>query len=319
MFVDEAKIKVIAGKGGDGAVSFRREKYVEFGGPDGGDGGNGGSISIIADQHISDLSLFNRQRKFKAESGQRGMRRKQHGKNAEDLELHVPLGTQIFENRELVADLVDKKDNIMIAKGGNGGWGNQHFASSIKQAPDWSKDGLPGEIKKIRLELKTIADVGLIGLPNAGKSTLLSVLTNAKPKIADYQITTLEPNLGALKQKDKTLIIADIPGLIEGASKGKGLGDKFLKHIERTTKLVHVIDASSEDVVKDYKIIRKELADFSSKLSEKDEIVVINKIDIISDQELKEKVAKLKKAKIKSVQISAVTNKNIEGLIKKIS
>ncbi len=319
MFIDEAKIRVTAGKGGDGIVSFRHEKYAEFGGPDGGDGGNGGSIEIVADSHISDLSLFNRQRKFKADDGQNGMNQKKHGKSIDNLVLKVPLGTQVFEGRDLLTDLVKEGQKAEIVKGGSGGWGNQHFASSAKQVPKWSKDGLAGEKKKLRLELKTIADIGLIGLPNAGKSTLLSVLTNAKPKIAEYEFTTLEPNLGALKEKDHTLIIADIPGLIEGASKGRGLGDKFLKHIERTITLVHIIDASSEDVVRDYKIIRKELSEFSEKLNDKEEIVVLNKTDIISDKELKERIKALKKAGIDVLAVSAATNKKIEELKNAIS
>jgi len=319
VFTDEAKIRVTAGKGGDGVVSFRHEKYAEFGGPDGGDGGDGGDITIKANSHISDLSVYNRQRRFKAEDGQNGMSQKKHGKNAENLVLDVPLGTQIFEDNKLIVDLLSDGQSEIIVGGGNGGWGNQHFASSVKQTPKWSKNGLPGEKKLLRLELKTIANIGLIGLPNAGKSTLLSVLTNAKPKIADYQFTTLEPNLGALKQKDKTLIIADIPGLIKGASLGKGLGDKFLKHIERTTKLVHVIDASSNDVAEDYKIIRKELSEFSEKLNGKDEIVVLNKIDIISEAELEDRIGALKKEKIDVLAVSAATNKNIKKLIEIIS
>lgn len=318
MFIDEAKIKVTAGKGGDGLVSFRREKFVPKGGPDGGDGGNGGNIIIRANAHTSDLSQFNRQKKFAAENGQNGMTKNMHGKTGQDLVLNVPLGTQIFEQDELINDFVSTEDQITIAKGGQGGWGNQHFASSIKQTPKWSKSGLPGEAKKIRLELKTIADIGLIGLPNAGKSTLLSVITNAKPKIANYPFTTLEPNLGAIKQKDRTIIVADIPGLIDGASKGKGLGVKFLKHIERTKILVHIIDALSDDVVSDYKTIRAELKNFSAKLIKKKEIVVLNKIDTISEKDLAKKIAALKKIKTNPIAISAATNKNLEKLLNSV-
>jgi len=332
MIIDEAKIKVTAGSGGNGLVSFRREKFVPKGGPDGGDGGNGGDIVIIADAHTSDLSQFNRQKRYQADNGQNGMTKNMHGKNAENLMLKVPLGTQVFEddrlghpeldsgsrNKKLLHDFIKINDQLILAKGGQGGWGNQHFASSIKQTPRWSKDGLPGESKKISLELKTIADIGLIGLPNAGKSTLLSVITNAHPKIADYPFTTLEPNLGAIKMKDKTLVIADIPGLIEGASKGKGLGIKFLKHIERTKILVHVIDALSDNVERDYKTIRAELKDFSAKLTKKKEIVVLNKIDAISEKDLKKKIAALKKIKIIPTPISAATNENVDNFVKSI-
>lgn len=315
MFIDEAKISVSAGKGGDGAVSFRHEKYVEFGGPDGGDGGKGGSVIVKADSHVNDLSEFNRKRSYRARDGEPGKGKKLHGKNADDLILKVPLGTQIFEIDKFVADLTEENESVIVAKGGNGGWGNQHFATSKKQAPRWSKQGLSGEGKKLRLELKTIADVGLVGLPNAGKSTLLSVLTNAKPKIADYQFTTLEPNLGALKKKGKTTIIADIPGLIEGASKGKGLGDKFLRHVERTKKLLHVIDANSDNLIRDYNTIRKELEDFSIKLSKKEEILVLNKIDTVVPNELKQKILELKSKNIRPLLISAVTKENLDSLI----
>lgn len=318
MIIDEAKIKVTAGKGGNGLVSFRREKYIPKGGPDGGDGGNGGDVIIMADAHTSDLSQFNRQKRYQAENGQNGMTKNMHGKNADDLVLKVPLGTQVFEDGKIIHDFIKINDQLILTKGGQGGWGNQHFASSIKQTPRWSKDGLPGESKKISLELKTIADIGLIGLPNAGKSTLLSVITNARPKIADYPFTTLEPNLGAIKTKNKTLIIADIPGLIEGASKGKGLGIKFLKHIERTKILVHVIDALSDDVVRDYKTIRAELKDFSAKLIKKKEIVVLNKIDSINEKDLKSKISKLKKIKITPILISAATNQNITEFVNQI-
>lgn len=315
MFIDEAKIFIQAGNGGDGVVSFRREKFVPRGGPDGGDGGDGGDIIIMAESHTSDLSQFNRQKKFLAPNGQNGMSKKMKGANGGDLILKVPLGTQIFEEGKITHDFLKDNDQIIFARGGQGGWGNHHFATSIKQTPQWSKDGLKGETKKISLELKTIADIGLIGLPNAGKSTLLSVLTNARPKIANYPFTTLAPNLGAVKMKDKTVIIADIPGLIEGASKGKGLGDKFLKHIERTKVLVHVIEALSDNVVGDYKTIRKELKEFSAKLVKKEEIVVLNKIDTILKEDLAKKTSELKKIKIFPYPISAATNQGIRELL----
>ena len=313
MIIDEAKISLSAGRGGDGIVSFRKEKFVQRGGPDGGDGGNGGSIIVKADPHISDLSKYNAKKDFKAEHGQNGMPKKMKGKAGEDLILSVPLGTQVFDKKgRLLLDALKSKEILVLAKGGNGGWGNIHFATSIKQAPEWSKEGLAGETQEILLELKTIADVGLVGLPNAGKSTLLSVITNAKPKIADYPFTTLEPNLGAIKTKDKTVIIADIPGLIEGAAKGKGLGVKFLKHIERTKSLVHMIDAMSDDVVKDYKTIRAELGQFSKKLIKKDEIVVLNKVDVLNENEVLDRIKQLKKIKVTPLVISAATSEGID-------
>jgi len=318
MFIDQAEIYVKAGKGGDGCVSFRHEKYIPKGGPDGGDGGRGGDILILVDNHCHGLAQYNREKRFIAPNGQNGMGSNKHGKDAEDLTLRFPAGTQIYNEGKLLFDLTEEGKQFVLVKGGNGGWGNQHFASSIKQAPKWSKQGLLGKGMKIQLELKTIANVGLVGLPNAGKSTLLSVLSNARPKIADYPFTTLEPNLGTIKNIDKNIIIADIPGLIEGASEGRGLGDKFLKHIERTEIIVHVIDASSDDILHDYKTIRKELKQFSKILLNKAEIVVLNKSDILSPEDLEEKIKILKKKKIKPLTISAATNKNIDELVTKI-
>lgn len=318
MFIDEAEIYVKAGKGGDGAVSFRREKFVPKGGPDGGDGGDGGDVIIVVDNHSHGLAQYNREKRFLAKNGQSGMGSNMHGKNAPDLILRVPAGTQIYYNNELLFDLTKENEQIILAKGGKGGWGNQHFASSIKQAPKWSKAGLKGESKKLRLELKTIADVGLIGLPNAGKSTLLSVVSNARPKIADYPFTTLEPNLGVVKNINKNIIIADIPGLIEGAAEGKGLGDRFLKHIERTKILIHILDAFSEDVVHDYKTVREELKKFSKELTKKKEILVLNKIDILKPEELNEKISELKMIRKTPILISAATHKNIDELINSI-
>jgi len=319
MFIDEAQIYIKAGKGGDGAVSFRREKFVPKGGPDGGDGGNGGDIYMEVDNHCHGLAQYNREKNFYAENGQNGMGAKKSGKGGEDLILRVPAGTQVYDSkRNLLYDLTQKGTKILIAEGGNGGWGNQHFATSIKQTPKWSKRGLRGASKKLFLELKTIADVGLIGLPNAGKSTLLSVLSNARPKIADYPFTTLEPNLGTIKNIERNIILADIPGLIEGASVGKGLGDKFLRHIERTKILVHVIDANSEDVPNDYDVIRKELKNFSKELSKKKEIIVLNKVDSVPEEDLNKKVGELKTKKINPILVSAVTHKNTEELIQRI-
>lgn len=318
MFIDEAEIYVKAGDGGNGAVSFRREKYIPKGGPDGGDGGDGGDIIIKVDDQLHGLSQFNREKRFVAESGENGMGQKKKGKDGEDLILKVPAGTQVYRKDDLVLDLVKDDEEKVLAKGGIGGWGNTHFATSIKQAPKWAKEGTKGENCRIKLVLKTIADVGLIGLPNAGKSTLLSVISNAKPKIADYPFTTLEPNLGTYIDKDVRIIFADIPGLIEGASKGKGLGDKFLRHIERTKILIHIIDANSEDPITDYKIIRQELKDFSKELAEKKEIVVLNKIETVDPKELEEKIILFKKKKLSPITISAATQKNIEELIQRI-
>lgn len=319
MFIDEAQINIKAGKGGDGCVSFRREKYIPDGGPDGGDGGNGGNVIFKVDAHCHGLSLFNREKSFRAESGKNGMGSNKSGKGGEDLILPLPPGTQVYEEENLIADLTEEEREIVIAKGGQGGWGNQHFATSIKQAPKWAKTGLLGEEKNLKLILKTIADVGLVGLPNAGKSTLLSVLSNARPKIADYPFTTLEPNLGALKTRDKNIIIADIPGLIEGAAEGKGLGDKFLRHIERTKIIVHLIDAMSDDIVRDYKMIRSELKKFSKELTKKKEIVALNKSDVLTENEIKIKIKPLQIIKIKPIIISAVTHKNIDELVNQIS
>ncbi|MEK9156078.1 MAG: GTPase ObgE [Patescibacteria group bacterium] len=320
MFIDEAEIYVKAGRGGDGAVSFRREKFVPRGGPDGGDGGDGGDVIIIADRNCHGLAAYNAEKRFLAASGQNGMSRNKTGKSGEDLILSVPPGTQIYHRDEMLADLVNEGDRIVLAKGGRGGWGNQHFATSIKQAPRWAKQGERGESKKVGLELKTIADVGLIGLPNAGKSTLLSVISQAKPKIADYPFTTLTPNLGVIRNLNgQNVIVADIPGLIEGAALGRGLGDKFLRHIERTKILVHLIDANSADVAADYKTIRDELGAYSPKLLKKKEIVVLTKIDSVFADDLAAKVSALKLIKKKPLVISAATHQGLDKLLAAIA
>ncbi|OQB05216.1 MAG: GTPase Obg [bacterium ADurb.Bin212] len=315
MIIDEAKITIKAGDGGDGGIFFRHEKYVPKGGPDGGDGGNGGNVFIKASRHIDDLTEYVRKRKIFAEDGQNGMKQKMFGKKGQDLILNVPLGTQVYENNQLLFDLTEDEKKILIAKGGSGGWGNCHFATSIKQAPEWAKEGLPGEKKKIRLELKMIADVGLVGLPNAGKSTLLSVISNARPKVADYPFTTIEPNLGVVRAENRSIIVADIPGLIEGASDGKGLGTKFLKHIERTRTILHLVDVSGLDPWRDYHTVRDELKKFSEKLAKKPELVVLSKIELIPDKEIKKIVNKFKKHKINTILISAATHSGIDALI----
>lgn len=318
MFIDEAEIYVKAGNGGDGAVSFRREKYIPNGGPDGGDGGRGGNIIFRVTEKSHGLAAYNRQKRFLAENGQNGAGSKMSGKNGQDLVLEVPPGTQIYHHDSLLFDFVEEGKDLKYLKGGNGGWGNQHFATSIKQAPMWSKKGMKGESARIRLVLKTIADAGLIGEPNAGKSTLLSSLTNARPKIADYPFTTLEPNLGTYIDKDTRIVIADIPGLIEGASQGRGLGDKFLRHIERTKVLVHVLTPLTEDVVKDYKTVKNELADFSKELLDKPEIVVLNKIDTISEEDQENVLKKLLDHNIKAIPVSAVSGAGKSDLINAI-
>lgn len=320
MIVDEAKIHVSAGKGGDGGIYFRHEKYVPKGGPDGGDGGDGGSVIFQADEHTTDLHTYASQRRFSAADGADGGKRLCSGKGGEDLILKVPLGTQIFDKAgDLKADLLKSDQSWKAAKGGSGGWGNHHFATSVKQAPKWAKEGLPGEEIDLRLELKMIADVGLVGLPNAGKSTLLSVISNARPKVADYPFTTLEPNLGVVRAEKRSIIVADIPGLIEGASKGKGLGDKFLKHIERTKTILHLISADSADHLKDYEVIRGELSDFSDKLAKKLGLVVLTKSELKQQDEIEDIIKKFKKQNIDLLPISAQTHYNIDKLIHLLS
>ncbi|OQA53288.1 MAG: GTPase Obg [candidate division WS2 bacterium ADurb.Bin280] len=311
MLIDQVDIEVRAGKGGDGAVSFRHEKYVEKGGPDGGDGGDGGDVILKCAQNVDSLRFFSHQKEFSAQGGGNGAKNKRHGKNGENLILTVPPGTQVIdlETNKQIADLKKCDDTFVVAKGGKGGLGNVHFASATHQTPREFKAGERGEEKKLRLEMKLIADVGLIGLPNAGKSTLISAISSARPKVADYPFTTLEPNLGVVSYDDKSFIVCDIPGLIEGASEGKGLGHKFLKHVERTNVLVHLIDATSADTKSDYQKIRKELENFSNKLTQKKELVVLTKADLVS---------KLPKDFKYDLAISAVSGKNIKQLICKI-
>ncbi len=315
---DEVTIKIKAGRGGDGVVSFLREKFRPNGGPDGGDGGNGGNIIFVADNNVNTLSYFDSRKQFFAENGENGSKKNMHGKEGSDLNLLVPQGTTIFEDGKVIVDMTKVGQTFLVAKGGNGGWGNQHFASSIKQKPEWSKQGLPGEEREIKLELKLIADVGLVGFPNAGKSTLLSVISNARPKIADYPFTTLEPNLGVVKIHDREFIFADIPGLIQGASSGRGLGDKFLKHLERTKELLLMVSAESENPVEDYKILLKELNDYSKTLAKKRITVAISKSEIIDENRRKEIIGDFKKIKISPVFFSAVTKDNLAELLAEI-
>lgn len=329
MFWDEAIIYIKAGKGGDGLVSFHRERYTRWGGPDGGDGGDGGDIYLVAVREKNTLADYVRLKKFFAEDGKRGGRNKKKGKSGKDLILKVPVGTVVYQGEDKntkeikewkkIVDLVTPGQQIRVARGGRGGFGNAHFVSAIRQIPNKALPGQPGEEKFLKLELKLIADVGLIGRPNCGKSTLLSIISAARPKIADYPFTTTVPNLGVVKIDNKSFVVADIPGLIEGASKGKGLGDKFLRHIERTKILVHLLDATRNDLVADYKEVRKELALFSKEILKKPELIVINKIDAVSEEELgeKNKLFQLKTHR-KPFFISAVTKKGVKELLYKI-
>ncbi len=296
-FLDQVKIYVKAGNGGDGSPSFRREKFIEFGGPDGGDGGNGGSIILKAEQNLNTLIDFRYQQHHKAKKGENGRGQNCTGKRGDNLILKVPLGTQVFEedNKTLLYDFTKSKEEYIAAVGGKGGLGNTRFKSSTNRAPRKFTKGTKGEEYTIWLQLKTIADIGIIGLPNAGKSSLLAAITNANPKIANYQFTTLNPNLGVANYDDKEVTIADIPGLVEGAHKGVGLGTQFLKHIERCKSLLHMIDITSKNLLENYKQVKNELKSYSSKLEKKEELVVLNKIDLIDEALLKKIIKDFKK------------------------
>jgi len=318
-FLDQAKIFIKAGDGGSGSSSFRREKFVEFGGPDGGDGGDGGSIIFVAEENLNTLIDYRFKQHFKAEQGQNGMGKKKTGKNGKDLILKVPIGTQIFEedNNTLIEDLKTIGQKIVIANGGKRGLGNVRFKSSTNRAPRKKTSGAEGQGNWIWLQLKVIADIGIIGMPNAGKSSLLSVLTKAKPKIANYPFTTINPNLGVTNYNDKEITLADIPGLVEGAHEGTGLGDKFLRHIERCKSLIHLIDITENNVLENYLKIRKELSKYSANLIKKKEIIIFNKIDVISDNEIKEKIGIFKKKIKKNVyKISVFQNKSLSTVKK---
>lgn len=279
-----AKVFVSAGDGGRGAVSFRHEKYIDKGGPDGGDGGQGGNVVFVADPNLNTLVDFRYKPELKAAGGSDGSKRDKHGRSGDDLIVKVPLGTVVKRDDEILADLVEPGNEVVIARGGSGGFGNAHFKSSTRQAPRIAEIGEKGEKFEATLELKILADVGLVGFPNAGKSTFLSVVSNAKPEIADYAFTTLTPNLGVADVDDQTILIADIPGLIEGASEGKGLGDAFLRHVERTSVILHLIDVLTDDVADAYKKIRRELENYSATLAAKPEIVALTKTDAVDDE-----------------------------------
>lgn len=284
MFIDVATVRLKAGKGGDGVVSFRKEKFVDKGGPDGGDGGRGGDIVFRATKRLNTLVKFRYKPELSAENGQPGSKRNKRGRSGESLVVDVPIGTVVTRDGQVVADLTEDEQKIIIANGGDGGFGNAHFKSSTRQAPRVAELGEAGEEFEAELELKLIADVGLIGFPNAGKSTFLSVVSNARPEIADYEFTTLTPNLGVADIDDGSILIADIPGLIEGASEGKGLGDQFLRHIERTAVLVHIIDVYSDEPAEKYKTIRQELSQYGHKLVDKPEIIALTKCDGLDDE-----------------------------------
>ncbi len=313
-FLDQAKIYIQSGHGGAGCISFRREKYIEFGGPNGGDGGKGGSVYIEAVDNLNTLIDFRYQQHFKAPKGQNGMGSEMTGAKGEDLIIKVPVGTEVVaeDGETVIVDMVEVGQKFLIAKGGDGGRGNMQFKGSVNQAPRYAEPGWPGEEMWVWLRLKVIADVGLIGQPNAGKSTFLSVVTKARPKIADYPFTTLHPNLGVAWVDNYEMVIADIPGLIEGAHEGVGLGDRFLKHVERCAAFLHIVDATVDDVVNEYQVIRRELDLYNDKLASKPEVIALNKIDALTADAMAEKVAALSKATGKKVfAMSAVARQGI--------
>ena len=318
-FLDQAKIYIKAGNGGSGSASFRREKFIEYGGPDGGDGGDGGSIIVECDRNLNTLIDFRYAQHFKARHGNAGSKRNKTGANGKDLVLKVPVGTQIYEedNNTLIYDFTKNKEKYLVASGGKGGLGNVRFKSSTNRAPKKKTNGKIGEEFWIWLQLKVIADVGIIGKPNAGKSSLLAALTRAKPKIANYPFTTINPNLGVTYYDGKEVTLADIPGLVEGAHKGVGLGDKFLRHIERCKVLLHLIDISEDDLLNVYKKIKFELSTYDKNLTKKKEIIFFNKSDLLEKIEITEKLKEFKKkVKAKYEVISVYSNKDIQKIKK---
>ncbi|WP_217573988.1 GTPase ObgE [Mesorhizobium sp. GbtcB19] len=318
-FLDQAKVYIRSGDGGAGSVSFRREKFIEFGGPDGGDGGRGGDVWAEAVDGLNTLIDYRYQQHFKAKTGMHGMGRNMTGAKGADITLKVPAGTQIFaeDNETLICDLTVVGQRFLLAKGGNGGFGNQHFKTSTNQAPRRANPGLPGEELSIWLRLKLIADAGLVGLPNAGKSTFLAAVTAAKPKIADYPFTTLYPGLGVARIDGREFVLADIPGLIEGAHEGVGIGDRFLGHVERTRVLLHLVSAQEENAGKAYKTVRAELEAYGHGLAEKPEIVALSQVDILDPDARKKKVASLKRAAGRApMLLSAVTGEGVEAVLR---
>ena len=321
MFVDIAKVQVQAGKGGDGVVSFRHEIYVDKGGPDGGDGGKGGDVVFEATENLNTLIDFRFKPELKAEKGQNGSKAKCRGKSGEDLVVKVPVGTVVKRDGQPIADFTEHGQKVIIAKGGDGGFGNAHFKSSVRQAPRIAELGEMGDEFEAELELKLLADVGLLGFPNAGKSTFLSVVTNARPEIADYAFTTLTPNLGVADIDDGSLLIADIPGLIEGASEGKGLGGQFLRHVERTAVLLHLIDAYTNEIGEAYTIIRKELAQYSDELSGRPEVIALTKTEGLDDDIIQMQMDELRKSAGEDVEIiamSSLAHKNLKDVLRSL-
>ncbi len=320
-FLDQAKVYVRSGDGGAGAVSFLREKFLEFGGPNGGNGGRGGDVIVQCVDGLNTLIDYRYQQHFKAQTGHHGMGKDRHGGKGNDVVLKVPVGTQIFEDdgETLIADMTEVGQTLTLLSGGNGGFGNAHFKTSSNQAPRHANPGQEGTEKWIWLRLKLIADAGLIGLPNAGKSTFLAAVSAAKPKIAAYPFTTLHPNLGVVKIGERDFVLADIPGLIEGAHEGAGIGDRFLGHVERTGVLIHLVDGTQEDVTGAYRIIRGELAAYDDDLAEKPEIVVLNKIDALTVDEIKEKTERLKRAsKAEVLACSGVSGKGVQDVLYRV-
>lgn len=326
MFIDRAKIKIKAGDGGNGVTAFRREKFVPRGGPSGGDGGRGGDVWIVATSDLNTLLHLRYNPEHKAERGKHGEGSNRHGRDGEDVVIKVPIGTQVFDvvTNDVIFDFTEDGQRFLAAKGGKGGWGNSHFATSTRQAPKFHFSGRPGDEKELQLELKLIADVGLVGFPNAGKSTLISVISAAKPKIADYPFTTLEPNLGVVDLGDyRTFVVADIPGLIEGASEGAGLGDRFLRHVERTKLILHLVDVSSisgRDPISDYEIINRELRNYSASIADRPQIIVGTKIDSLDEPERLERLReRAEKDGRPFIAISAVTNQGTKELVSMVA
>jgi GTP-binding protein len=318
-FLDEAKVYIRSGDGGNGCVSFRREKFIEFGGPNGGDGGKGGDVIAVAVDGLNTLIDYRYQQHFTAKNGGGGMGKDRHGANGADIVLKIPVGTQIYEEdgETLLADLTAAGQRIVLARGGNGGFGNAYFKSSTNRAPRHANPGQPGIEMTIRLRLKLIADAGIVGLPNAGKSTFLAAVSAAKPKIADYPFTTLHPQLGVVDVDGREFVLADIPGLIEGAHEGVGLGDRFLGHVERCRVLLHLIDGTAEDAGAAYKTVRAELAAYGHDLTDKPEIVALNKADALGPEQVKEQAASLKRAAKKTpLVISAVSGEGVNEVLR---
>ncbi len=317
-FLDLAKVYIRSGGGGGGCVSFRREKYIEYGGPDGGDGGKGGSVIVETVEGLNTLIDFRYQQHFFAKNGQPGMGNQRTGRDGDDIILRVPVGTEVLDEDQetVIGDLSELGQRIVLAKGGNGGFGNLHFKSSTNQAPRRANPGQPGVERTIWLRLKLIADVGLLGLPNAGKSTFLAATSNARPKIADYPFTTLHPNLGVVGVDNVEFVVADIPGLIEGASEGRGLGDLFLGHVERCAVLLHLIDGTSENVVEDYQTIVTEVERYGAGLADKPRVIVLNKIDALSAEDLAEKTAELAAVAGPVMQMSGVASQGVIDVLR---